>query len=301
MKFEGIFTPIITPFQSDGAIDYGAFGEVIEWQIENGVHGVIVGGSTGEFYALSKEERIAQFRFAAERIAGRATFIAGVNDIRVDECLEITAAARGAGADALLVAAPPYSLPTSAELAAHIAAVDHTARLPIMLYNYPGRTGVAMDEAFLDLVAGTGNVAAIKESAGDAGRIQMLASRYPQLQLTAGAEDLVLEFYAWGAKSWVCVTSNFFPRACVQFHEICAIGGDFETGRRLMAALLPLMNLLEKSGKFVQCVKRACERRGRPGGPVRPPMLPLDDTLAREADAVVDDTAAVLAAILGEG
>ncbi|MCC2112443.1 MAG: dihydrodipicolinate synthase family protein [Hyphomicrobiales bacterium] len=300
MKFEGIYTPIVTPFQNDGSIDYGAFGEVIDWQVENGVHGIIVSGSTGEFYALSKGERIAQFRFAAERIAGRATFIAGVNDIRVDECLEITAAARDAGADALLVAAPPYSLPSSAELAAHVAAVDRAAGLPIMLYNYPGRTGVSMDEAFLDLVAGTGNVAAIKESAGDAGRIQMLASQYPQLQLTAGAEDLVLEFYAWGAKSWVCVTSNFFPRACVRFHEICAIGGDFDTGRRIMAALLPLMNLLEKSGKFVQCVKRACERRGRPGGSVRLPLLPLDDTLAREADAIIDQTGAALTEIIGE-
>jgi len=301
MKFEGIFTPIITPFDADGSIDYASYGDVIDWQIENGVHGIIVGGSTGEFYALSKEERIAQFRFARERIGNRAIFLAGVNDIRVDECLAISGAAREIGADALLVAAPPYSLPSSAELAAHVRAVDRAAGLPIMLYNYPGRTGVSMDEDFLDLVADIPNVSAIKESAGDAGRIQMLASHYPGLQLTAGAEDLVLEFYAWGAKSWVCVTSNFFPRECVKFHEICAIGGDFEKGRRIMGTLLPLMNLLEKSGKFIQCVKYACAHQGRPGGSARPPLLPMSDEMRRELDSVLHRVKADLGKILDEG
>ena len=115
MKFEGIYTPIITPFNNDGQIDWELYAEVIDWQIENGVAGIIVGGSTGEFYALSKEERINQFKFASDRINDRVEFMAGVNDIRVDECLDISLAALEAGAKSLLVAAPPYSLPSEEE------------------------------------------------------------------------------------------------------------------------------------------------------------------------------------------
>ncbi len=119
MQLEGIYVPIITPFADDMAIDFDAFGDVIDWQIDSGTHGIIVGGSTGEFFALSQDERVEQFQFAAERIAGRVQLIAGVNDLLPDRCYELTAAAKKAGVDALLVAAPPYSLPSQKELVAH--------------------------------------------------------------------------------------------------------------------------------------------------------------------------------------
>ena len=158
MRFEGIYTPIITPFFEDGSIDWDSYARVIEFQIESGVAGIIVGGSTGEFYALSKQERIDQFKFAVEKIDGRVEFMAGVNDMRVDECLDASIAARDAGAQSLLVAAPPYSLSSEAELAAHVLKTEAVTGLVIMLYNYPGRTGVAMGEEFLDLVADNDNV-----------------------------------------------------------------------------------------------------------------------------------------------
>ena len=170
MRFEGIYTPIITPFQNTGAIDWDNYARVIEWQIENGVSGVIVGGSTGEFYALSKEERIEQFKFANEIINGRVEFMGGVNALRVEECLEITSAAKDAGAQSLLVAAPPYSLPSETELAHHVLKIADASGLPIMLYNYPGRTGVDMAEDFLTLVSKNPLISAIKESSGDYSR-----------------------------------------------------------------------------------------------------------------------------------
>ena len=179
MQFEGIYVPIITPFNEDFSIDWEGFGAVIDWQVENGTHGVIVGGSTGEFFSLTDEERGKQLVFAVERAAGRIPVIAGVNDLLVDRCYEHTARARDAGVDALLVAAPPYSLPSQKELVAHCLKIDRIANLPIILYNYPGRTGVSMDEEFLDRVAQSRNVVAIKESAGDVERIHTLAREYP--------------------------------------------------------------------------------------------------------------------------
>ena len=180
MQVEGIYVPIITPFRDDLSIDYDAFGEVIDWQIENGTHGLIVGGSTGEFFALSDEERETQMRFAAERIKGRIPLVAGVNDLLPDRIYMHAGIARDAGADALLVAAPPYSLPSQKELVAHCLKIDRIANLPIILYNYPGRTGVNMEEEFLERVAQSKNFVAIKESSGDIDRMHMLAREFPQ-------------------------------------------------------------------------------------------------------------------------
>ena len=298
MRFEGIYTPIITPFANNGEIDWDVYAEVIDWQIENGVAGVIVGGSTGEFYSLSKEERIQQFKFAAERINNRVEFMAGVNDIRVDECLDISRAAVDAGAKSLLVAAPPYSLPSEEELAHHVIAIAKATELPIMLYNYPGRTGVEMGEDFLSIVAKNPLVAAIKESSGDYSRLPLLSNNYPSIELAVGGEEQVLEFAAWGAKSWVCATANFFPSECVQLMDILGKQSDFEKGRALMSAFMPLMKALEQGGKFLQCVKLGCEQQGRPGGKVRLPLLPIEDTLKKEMISVIDNTRASLHSIL---
>jgi len=300
MQLEGIYVPIITPFADDMAIDFDAFGDVIDWQIDSGTHGIIVGGSTGEFFSLSQDERVEQFQFAAERIAGRVPLIAGVNALLVDQCYELTAAAKKAGADALLVAAPPYSLPSQKELVAHCLKIDRIANLPIILYNYPGRTGVCMEEEFLERVAQSRNVIAIKESSGDIDRIHLLAREYPQLQLSAGAEDQVLEFFAWGARSWVSVVANFFPKESVGFYETCVLNDDFVTGRKIMSALLPLMYCLEKGGKFLQSVKYACEIMGRPGGPVRSPMQPMKKELRREVLQIVQTANKTLNAILND-
>ena len=299
MQFEGIYTPVITPFRDDLSIDFDAWGRVVDWQAESGVHGIIVGGSTGEFFSLTQEERVEQFNFAVERVAGRLPVIAGVNDLLVDRCLELAAAARDAGADALLVAAPPYGLPGQEELAAHCLEIDRIAGLPIILYNYPGRTGVPMEREFLDRIVESANFKAIKESSGEIDRIQMLAREYPKLQLSAGSEDLVLEFFAWGARSWVSVVANFFPREAVRFYEICVLEKDFETGRKIMSALLPLMICLEKGGKFLQSVKCACELLDRPGGPVRPPFLPMNENLRGEVSEIVGTARNSLRTILG--
>lgn len=277
MRFEGIYVPLITTFDERLDVDYGAWGEAIDWQLEHGTHGIIVGGSTGEFFSLTKEERIEQFGFAGRRIGGRVPLVAGVNALVARECYELAAAARDAGAGALLVAAPPYSQPSQEELAAHVLEIDRVADLPILLYNYPARTGVGMGKAFLDRVAQSPNVCAIKESSGDGERIRLLAGEYPQLQLSAGSEHQVLEFFAWGARSWVSVIANFMPREAIALYDTCVLKHDLTAGREKMQSLLPLLSWLEQAGRFLPGVKFACECRGRPAGPLRPPFLPLSE------------------------
>jgi 4-hydroxy-tetrahydrodipicolinate synthase len=287
MKFEGIYTPVITPYRDDFSIDYERLGEIIEFLIDAGVHGLICAGTTGEYYAQTMDERFELMKFMQQRIDGRCSYIVGTGAFRTEESMQYAKAALAVGADALLVATPPYSLPTERENALHALAIDRVANLPILLYNYPGRMGAMMGEEYLDRVGRSPNFCAIKESSGDVNRIHLLARRYPHIQMSCGMDDQALEFFAWGARSWVCAGSNFAPEIHIALYQACALEGDFDKGRRIMSAMLPLMAVLEQGGKFVQCVKHAMSARNLPAGPPRRPLQPLNRDDKRALEQVI--------------
>jgi 4-hydroxy-tetrahydrodipicolinate synthase len=287
MKFEGIYTPVITPYHSDGEIDREGFAAMIEFLVASGVHGIVNGGSTGEYYAQSMEERIELATLAKKVIGKRTALIIGTGAIRLPDSLTMAETAARIGADAILVGSPPYAVPTEQENALNALAIDRAANLPIMLYNYPGRMGINMGQDFLDRVGRSRNVCAIKESSGDINRVHLLARDYPHIQLSCGMDDQALEFFAWGARSWVCGGSNFLPREHLSLYKACAIDKNFDKGRRIMSALLPLMRVLEQGGKFVQCIKHGCEMAGLRAGPPRPPLKPLNKDDKRQLEQVV--------------
>ena len=299
MQFEGIYTPVITPFHNNGSIDEEGFAKVIEFLIDAGTHGIVVAGTTGEYYAQTTEERTHLMQLAHKVINARVPMMVGVGAIRTEDAIELAQTARQTGADALLVNSPPYVLPTESENAAHALAIDKAAGLPIMLYNYPGRTGVGMGEDYLQQVSASKNFCAIKESSGDINRLHLLANDFPNIQLSCGADDQALEFFVWGARSWVCAGGNFAPEAHIALYEACVINQDFDTGRKIMAAMLPLMSLLEQGGKFGQCIKHATALRGLPAGPPRNPLAPLNeseqDALAQVIDKMNSDIASIQA------
>ena len=299
MQFEGIYTPVITPFHNDGSIDEQGFAQVIEFLIDAGTHGIVVAGTTGEYYAQTTEERTHLMQFAHQVINGRVPMMVGVGAIRTEDSIELAQIARQTGADALLVNSPPYVLPTETENAAHALAIDKAADLPIMLYNYPGRTGVGMGEDYLNQVSASRNFCAIKESSGDINRLHLLANDFPNIQLSCGADDQALEFFVWGARSWVCAGGNFAPEAHIALYEACVVRQDFISGRKIMAAMLPLMSVLEQGGKFGQCIKHATALRGLPAGPPRSPLAPLNESeqaaLAEVIQKMNNDIAAIQA------
>ena len=284
---EGIFTPIVTPHREDGSIDKPRFAEMVEFLIEQGVHCVIVGGSTGEYYAQTLDERYQLMRFAKEVIQDRLPLMVGTGAIRTEDAIELAKAAKETGADSILVTTPPYALPTEAENAMHCLRIDRAANLPIMLYNYPGRMGMNMGEEYLDRVGRSSNVQAIKESSGDINRVHLLARDYPHIHLACGMDDQALEFFAWGSRCWVCAGSNFLPKEHIALYEACALGNDFVKGRAIMSAMLPLMRVLEQGGKFVQAVKYGCELMGIPVGEARAPLRPLNKDDKRQLNEVV--------------
>ena len=287
MRFEGIYTPLITPFHADGSFDLDALAELVETLIAAGVHGLISGGSTGENYAETVEERLELARFITERAAGRLPVIVGTGAMRTPDSIALAQGAREMGADALLVGSPPYSVPTERENALNALAIDRAADLPIILYNYPGRMSVEMGREFLDRVGRSRNFIGIKESSGDINRVHLLARDYPHIQLSCGMDDQALEFFAWGARSWICAGSNFLPAEHIALWRACAVEGDFDKGRRIMSAMLPLMAVLEQGGKFIQCVKHGVETTGLRAGPMRPPLKGLNKDDKRQLEQVV--------------
>ncbi len=299
MQFEGIYTPLITPYHDDFSVNEVALADTVEHLIAAGVHGLIVAGTTGEYYAQTHEERVWMMNRVAELIKGRVPMIVGTGAIRTEDSIALAEAAKGLGADALLIATPPYAYPTAREIALHALAIDRAANLPVMLYNYPGRMSVNMDEETLDRLGRSPNFCAIKESSGDVNRLHMLARDYPHIQLSCGMDDQALEFFAWGARSWVCAGSNFAPEAHIALYQACAVEGDFTKGRAIMSAMMPLMRVLEQGGKFIQCIKYGLTLRGIPAGPPRKPLQPLNKDDKRELEQVIRTMDVAIAKITG--
>lgn len=286
-KLEGIYTPVITPFHSDGEIDFDALADLVERLVGVGVHGLISGGSTGENYAETIEERLTIARFIVDRVKGRIPVVIGTGAMRTPDSIALATGAREMGADAILLGTPPYSVPTERENALNALAIDRAADLPIILYNYPGRMSVEMGREFLDRVGRSRNVIGIKESSGDINRVHLLARDYPHIQMSCGMDDQALEFFAWGARSWICGGSNFLPEEHIALYETCVVKGDFAKGRRIMSSMLPLMAVLEQGGKFIQCIKHGVEVTGVRAGPMRPPLKGLSKEEKRELEQVI--------------
>lgn len=300
-RFEGIYTPVVTPHHPDHSVNWDALADVIDYLIDAGVHGLISGGSTGENYAQTTAERIEIAQFTKERIGTRAQFIVGTGAMLTQESITLATAAKDLDADAILLASPPYSVPTDRENALNALAIDKAANLPVMLYNYPHRTGTLMGEEFLDRVGRSRNFIGIKESSGDINRVHMMARDYPHIGLGCGMDDQALEFFAWGARFWVCGGSNFLPHEHIALYQACAIDGDFDTGRRIMSAMMPLMRVLEQGGKFIQTIKHGVTLNGIAAGDMRPPLHGLNKDDKRELEQVVRVLKKTIAQITSQG
>lgn len=298
MKFIGIYTPVITPFSQDGSIDFDAYSVHIKYLVSQGVQGLVIGGTTGEYYVESLEERIKLLQVAKELVSNDVHVVFGTGSINPEDSIILAEAAAKYKADAILVATPPYSLLTQEELAIHALNVDKAANLPIMLYNYPDRMGVNMEKEFFDVVLSkSSNFVSIKESSGDINRLHMLVNDYPQLQVSCGMDDQALEFFTWGCQSWVCAGSNFLPVEHLALYEACVVEKNFVKGRKIMSAMMPLMSVLEQGGKFIQCVKQGVEIDGRFAGMVRAPLQGLTEEEKNQLADVVSTLKAAISSL----
>jgi 4-hydroxy-tetrahydrodipicolinate synthase len=277
-KLNGILTVTVTPFDNNNRIDFEAYARLLDYVTKNRIHYIVPCGTTGEYHNQTTEERKSVLRFVADTIKGRAKLLAGTNSARPAEILELSLYAKELGYEGLMLASPFYSLPTRPELIAHFKWIDQSVGLPILLYNFPARTGVDMSPEFLAGIRSAKNIFAIKESSGSISRMhELLIDFSEQLELVCGADDQALEYFLWGSRSWVAGASNFLPAQHVALYEACVVRRDFESGLAAMRPLLPIFMLMEQGGKYLQYCKYGCELAGVPVGLARAPMLPLSD------------------------
>jgi 4-hydroxy-tetrahydrodipicolinate synthase len=274
-QLNGIMPALVTPFDKTGAVDYDVLASLVEYQIKQGVGGLVPLGSTGEYYALTNEERRQVMATVREVANDRVMLIAGANGSCTREVIEQVKQARDTGYSNLLIAPPYYAIPTQDELIGHYNAIlDAVPDVNIVLYNYPIRTNVEVGYSVMDALKDHDRVIAIKESAGNLLRAIEIDDRYKgKIQLSCGSDDQALDFFLWGATSWICAPANFLAPQIVAFYENY-VSGQLAGAQQIVRSLFPLMNNLE-SGKFIQKVKYGCELAGFNVGVARMPLLPL--------------------------
>ncbi len=276
--FEGIFVALATPMTADQEVHYDNLRSLVEHMIGQGVHGIIPLGSTGEYYALGPQERQAVAAATIDATAGRAPVLVGTNAGSTREVIEYARAAQDLGASGILLAAPYYSLPTGDELVEHIRAVDGAIGIPIMLYNYPARTGVDMTPDIVQRLAELDNVRYIKESTGDPSRMSEIIRRCGErISVFCGCDTLAIEAFEMGAVGWVGGVVNVIPAQHVELFEKAVKLKDAGAARECYARMRPMLELMENGGKYTQFIKAGCGIMGHPVGPPRQPLLPAGE------------------------
>ncbi len=272
-NFHGVFSALVTPMKADGEIDHAKLGAVVNHQIRAGLHGLIPLGSTGEFYALSPAEREQVIKTTLSAAAGRVPVVAGANATSTRDVIAFARQAEQLGCDGVMLAAPYYSLPTPEELFAHFRAVNNAVGIPIMLYNYPGRTGVDMKPEFIARLTALKHVRYVKESTGDMSRMTTLMRLCgDRLGVFCGADAIALEAFMVGAIGWVGGIANVLPQSHAQLYELAVVKKDYVRARKLFFEMLPAIELIEGGGKYTQCVKTGCGLMGNDCGAPRQPL-----------------------------
>jgi len=229
--FKGSFVALITPFR-DGAIDDKAFQSQVAFQIQEGTHGVVPCGTTGESPTLTHDEHKRVVELCIEVAKGRIPVIAGTGSNSTEEAIELTRHAKEAGADAALIVTPYYNKPTQEGLYRHFKAIHDAVDLPILIYNIPPRCIVDMSVETMRRLSLLPNIVGVKDAAGDLGRpVRTRLAIGPDFCQLAGDDGTVLPFLAHGGHGCISVSANIVPRLCAGMHEAWWRGDIAEAGR----------------------------------------------------------------------
>ncbi len=284
--FRGSIPALITPF-ANGSVDESAFQDFVDWQIEQGSHGVVPCGTTGESPTLSHEEDRRITALCVEVAKGRVPVIAGTGSNSTEEAIELTRHAKSAGADAALIVTPYYNKPNQEGLFRHYKAIHDAVDLPIIIYNIPGRCIVDMSVETMARLAKLPNIVGVKDATNDLARPlktrHVIGEDFCQL---SGEDATALALLAQGGHGCITVTGNVAPRLSAEMHEAWQ-AGDVERAQEINDRLLPLHEALF-SEPSPGPVKYAASLLGKCRNIVRQPLIPISkDTEAKVREAMV--------------
>lgn len=283
--FRGSYTVMVTPFTEAGALDEAALRRIVSWQINEGVHGLIPLGSTGEFLSLTLEERNRVAAIVVEEAQGRVPVLVGTAAESTDDAIVLSRQAEAAGADGLMIIAPFYCSPTEDEIFNHYRRIGEAVSIPIMVYNNPFTSNVDMSPELIMRLGQIDNVRYVKESSGHVSRVTRIND------LTQGEITVFAGYDPWesirvGAQGLVSVFGNIAPRLSADLFETTTNNPEIEPGRRINSRITPLLRALA-GDLYVGATKAAMSMVGQPVGHPRPPRLPLPDFKRHEMHSVL--------------
>lgn len=296
IDWSGSYVVMVTPFAEDGALDLPQAAKLVETLIAEGADGIVVAGSTGEFFSMSEAEAEALYRTVVQAAKGRVTVIAGATAIVTAEAQRLAQAARNAGCHGGMLLPPPYVIPTERELITHISAVAEVG-LPLMLYNNPARTGVNLDARLLGKLAAIEQVVALKESSRDVAQFAAtLRAHRDRLAIFTGFESHVLPSITRGGVGVVAMAPNVMGADAIGLWR-AAKAGDLASAARVQERidLLYAAMYAGHTNPYV-VLKEAMRMLGRPGGHPRPPLLPMTVGDRSALAAILHDLSLVPAA-----
>lgn len=281
MNINGILVPIVTPFNTNGDVDTQTLTQLVDSFIDKGVAGIVACGTTGEYYTFSDKERELVLTTIAEAAKGKVTLIAGINSLSTDNSIELAHQAKALGYDGLMLSAPPYSLPEQDGVIAHFEKVADASELPIVMYNFPARVGVSIEFDTVAHLAKHPNIVGVKESSGDFSHaLRMLQANFENFDVVCGCDDQPVDFFFWGAKSWIAGAANVFPEEQVALFNATQ-QGDWDKAKQIMSEIYPAIHSME-SGNYNQKAKAGCLKGSVDVGSVRVPLtdMPADEKAA---------------------
>jgi 4-hydroxy-tetrahydrodipicolinate synthase len=271
---QGSMVALVTPMNPDNSLDWVSLHKLVDWHLEQGTHGIVAVGTTGESPTLTVEEHLEVIRRVVDQVNGRIPVIAGTGANSTLEAIEWTSAAKDIGADACLLVTPYYNKPTQEGLFLHHEHIAKAVAIPQILYNVPGRTGVDMKTDTVLRLAQVPNIIGIKEATGDIARAQDLIAQAPkEFAVISGDDATAVELILAGGKGDISVTANVVPRAIAQMCEL-ALAGNASEARALNEQLMPLHRAMFVESNPIP-VKWAVAQMGLIQTGIRLPLTPL--------------------------
>lgn len=274
--FEGAGVALITPMNADGSVNYDKLEEILEFQIAGGTDAIISCGTTGEASTLSEKEHIDAIRFTCEKVKGRIPVIAGTGSNSTQTAIQLSTEAMEAGADALLLVTPYYNKATQGGLKGHFKAIAAAAKLPIILYNIPGRTGVKIEaDTLIDLWKNVDNIVGVKDATGDlAETVKVLSMSDGGVDVYSGNDDITVPLMSVGGKGVISVLSNILPKETHDMVKAC-LDGDYKTASAAQLKYYELIKALFCEVNPIP-VKMAMNIMGMEVGPLRLPLTEME-------------------------
>lgn len=282
----GSLPALVTPFKN-GQLDLDTLKSLVEWHIDQGSHGLVPVGTTGESPTLSHDEHHKVVAEVIAAAAGRVPVVAGTGSNNTIEAIDLIQHAEAAGASAALVVTPYYNKPTQAGLIAHFTAIHDACALPIIIYNIPGRSVIDMMPDTMGELAKLPRIIGVKDATADITRVsQQRAICGTDFVQVSGEDASALGFNAHGGVGCISVTANVAPAACAKFQE-ATLAGDYATALTIQDQLMPLHEAIFVEPGLVGA-KYALSRLGKCNEEVRLPLLPLSDATKRQIDAAME-------------